>query len=168
MRYGYRALLAAPALLGLALAAPGLATPSKGRLAPDFTGASLDGKKITLSDYRGKNPVVLNFFADFCPPCREEYPHLKALDEKFGARGLRVVSVSMDEDRETASRVPRQNNVRFPVIFDPKNLIAEKYDVQAIPHTVVIGRDGKVLSVMIGLDVEELDRAVAQAMKEAR
>jgi len=161
---GFPAIIAA-ALLAVLAVAPGRASVSRGQAPPDFTGTALDGRKVTLSDFRGKHPVVLNFFAEFCPPCKKEFPHLKALDEKYRARGLRVVAVSLDEDRATAAVVPKQNKVAFPVIFDPKGGIAEKYGVQAIPHTVVIDRAGKVHTVLIGLDLEALDRAVEQVMK---
>src|SRR5689334_6270676 len=80
MRYLKTGLLAAVALgtLGLAFAAsPRIA---RGQVAPEFSGTSLDGRKLALSEFRGKNPVILNFYADFCPPCRKEFPHLKELD----------------------------------------------------------------------------------------
>lgn len=156
---------AALAALGMLFAVPGSAKAVRGEFPPDFTGTALDGRKVTLSAFRGKNPVVLNFYADFCGPCKEEYPHLKQIDEKFSEQGLRVVSVSLDEDRETASRIPNQNKVKFPVIFDPKGGIAEKYAVRAIPHTVIIGKDGKVQQIITGLDLELLDKAVADALK---
>lgn len=156
---------AAAAVLGLVFAVPGSAKAVKGELPPDFTGTALDGRKVTLSAFRDKNPVLLNFYADFCGPCKEEFPHLKEIDEKFSSKGLRVISVSLDEDRETASRIPNQNRVKFPVLFDPKGTIAEKYAVRAIPHTVVIGKDGKVQQVITGLDLEGLDQAVADALK---
>src|SRR5205823_105251 len=112
-----------------------------------------------------KNPVLLCFFADFCAPCRREFPHLKELEEKFGAQGLRLVAVSVDESREAAGSLPKQAGVKFPVIFDPKSAIAEKYDVQVLPHTVMIDRDGRVHTVIVGADLAEVDRAVSLVMK---
>ena len=158
------AALAACATAGL-VAQPGQARAVKGELSPDFTGTTLDGKTITLAEVRGRNPVVLNFFAEFCVPCRREFPHLKALDTKLRPRGLRVVAVSQDPDRETAAVLPREQNVKFPVLLDPRGEIAEKSGVQAIPHTVVIDREGRVHTVLIGLDPEGLDKAVSQVMK---
>src|SRR5688500_9694793 len=157
-------ILAFAVLLVSLMAAPGSARAVKGKLAPDFTGDTLDGKKLTLSEFRGKNPVVLNFFAEFCGPCKKEFPHLKALDEKFGPKGLKVVAVSMDEDRETAAIVPNANGVKFPVVFDPKSVVSDRYKVQVIPHTVVIDREGKVHAVVSGLNLEALDKAVAEVM----
>lgn len=137
----------------------------RGQLPPDFTGTTLDGRRITLSEFRGKNPVVLNFYAQFCGPCREEFPHLRELDERLGSRGLKVLAVSMDEDRKSAAAIPREARAHFPVIFDPGGSIARKYGVQAIPHTVVLDREGRVSTILIGLDNERLDRAVSTVLK---
>jgi peroxiredoxin len=71
----------------------------------------------------------------------------------------------MDPDRATAAVVPNEARARFPVVFDPKGAIAEKYSVQTLPHTVVIDREGKVHAVLIGSNMEALDRAVEQVMK---
>lgn len=163
----WRAGLAAGAIFALAVVAavPGSAKAVKGEVPPDFTGNTLDGRKVTLSQFRGKNPVVLNFFAEFCGPCKQEFPHLKALDEKLGPKGLKVVAVSLDEDRDTAAVLPNQHKVKFPIVFDPKGSIAEKYKVQAIPHTVIIDREGKVHQVITGLDLEVLDRSVEEVLK---
>ena len=137
----------------------------KGQAAPDFTGAALDGRKIILSDYRGKNPVVVGFFARFVPASQKEFAHLKQLDDRSGGKGLKVLAVSLDEDRESPAGLVRQHGARFPVLFDPKSLIGGKYNVQALPHTVVIDRDGKVITVVIGVDRDAVERAVEAALK---
>lgn len=164
-RISFLSTAVAASTLLLSLAGPGSARAVKGEVPPDFTGTTLDGKKITLSDFRGKHPVVLNFFAEFCGPCRQEFPHLKALDEKYGPKGLKVLAVSLDEDKATAAVIPREAKTKFPIIFDPKNSIADKYGVQAIPHTVVIDRSGKVQQVVVGLNLEALDQAVSQVIR---
>jgi peroxiredoxin len=157
-------LAAAGVTLAALFAAPGSARAVKGELAPDFTGTTLDGKKVTLGDLRGKNPVILNFYADFCMPCKKEFPHLKELAEKHAAKGLRVIAVSLDEEKRTASILPNQTKVKFPVIFDPEGSIAAKYSVQALPHTVVLGKDGKVAQVITGLDLELLNKSVNEVL----
>jgi cytochrome c biogenesis protein CcmG, thiol:disulfide interchange protein DsbE len=156
--------LLAAALLGLLIVLPGSARPQKGEMAPDFTAATLDGKTVVLSSFRGKSPVVLNFFADFCAPCHREFPHLKNLDEKYRGRGLRVIAVSMDGDRATAAAFARRHGARFPVVFDPSAGVADKYRVQAMPHTLVLDRSGRVHATITGLDLKALDRAVEQVM----
>ncbi|MFN3653193.1 MAG: TlpA family protein disulfide reductase [Armatimonadota bacterium] len=165
LKLGLYSVAAASAALAFSLAGPGSAKAVKGELPPDFSGTTLDGKKITLSDFRGKNPVVLNFYAEFCGPCRKEFPHLKQLDEKLGAKGLKVIAVSLDEDRAAAASIPQEAKAKFPVVFDPKGAIAEKYGVQAIPHTVVIDRSGKVHQVLVGLNLDALDSAVEQVVR---
>jgi peroxiredoxin len=147
------------------LALPALAKPAKGDLAPDFTGTALDGRKVSLADFRGKNPVLLNFYADFCGPCRKEFPHLKSLDERYSGQGLRVVAVSLDEDRKDAAGLPTEFKVKFPAIFDPRGVISDKYEVQTIPHTVVIGKDGRIQQILTGLDLAALDRAVEAVLQ---
>lgn len=157
----------AVALVGVLVAVPRTVSVKQGQIAPDFHGTALDGRAVSLAEFRGKSPVVLNFFSQTCPPCHEEMPHLRALAEKYGSRGLRVVLVSLDEDREAASVLPRQAGVKFPVLFDPRGRLAEEYGVQALPHTVVINRLGLVHAVVIGADLEALDTAVEQALQES-
>jgi peroxiredoxin len=151
--------------LAISLASPSAAKPVKGELAPDFTGTALDGRKIKLSTFREKNPVVLSFFARFCDPCKAELAHLKELDEKFSAKGLRLISVSLDDDRQAAASLPSQAKVKFPVVFDPKAKIGELFAVQALPHTVIIGKDGKIEQVITGVDRDLLDRTVDEVLK---
>jgi peroxiredoxin len=162
-----------PALLGAAVCAalgalamiPVSAKAVKGEPAPDFSGTALDGRKVALSQFKGKNPVLLSFYADFCPPCRKDFEHLKGLDARLGPKGLRIVGVSMDDDRNTALNIPKATGVRFPVVFDPGSGIGKKYGVQALPHTVVIDRDGKVQAEVIGLEPDKVDRALEQVLK---
>lgn len=157
----------AVALVGVLVAVPRTVSVKRGQIAPDFQGSALDGRAVSLANFRGKSPVVLNFFSQTCPPCHEELPHLGALAEKYGSRGLRVVLVSLDEDREVASVLPRQAGVKFPVLIDTNGRFAEDYGVQALPHTVVIDRRGLVHAVVIGADLKALDTAVEQVSLES-
>lgn len=162
-----RAGLWAAGIVGLALilAIPGSAKPVKGELAPDFTGTTLDGRKIKLSAFREKNPVVVSFFARFCEPCKAELSHLRDLDERYGGKGLRLISVSLDDDRQAAALLPGEARVKFPIVFDPKAKIGELFAVQALPHTVIIGKDGKIEQVITGVDRDLLDRSVDAVVK---
>ena len=136
-----------------------------GQPAPAVSGTTLDGRSISLADFQGRNPVVLTFYAKFCAPCKEEFSHLVELDGRYRGKGLRIVGVSLDDDRQSAAVVPGAAKAGFPIVFDPKGGIAEKYGVQALPHTVVIDRDGKVNAVIIGLNLSALDRAVDEVLK---
>lgn len=141
------------------------AAPEKGRPAPSFAVETMDGKKIALADYKGKSAVILNFFASWCGPCRSEYPHLKALDEQYGKRGVQVISVSVDSDRAAAGELARKAGAKFPVAWDSKGEVAKLYGVSAIPLNVVINPDGNVEQVILGADVEALKSAAERLAK---
>lgn len=162
-----RGLLAigAAGLMCLALGAQGRTRVVRGQAPPEVAGTALDGRRVALSDFRGKNPVVLNFFAEFSPHCRTEFAHLKELDEKYASKGLKIVAVSMDETRSAAAVVPKETKVKFPILFDAKGGIADRYEVQVIPHSVVIDREGKVHALITGFHLSELSRAVEQVVR---
>ena len=159
------ATVAAGLTLALAWALPGSARAVKGQPAPALSGPTLEGGRVSLSEFQGKNPVVLGFYAAFGPSSRESLAHLKELDEKHGGRGLRVIAVSMDEDRKTAAAIPNQLKVRFPVVLDPRSEVSDRYGVQALPHTVVVHRDGKVHAVIVGPKTSAVDRAVEELLR---
>lgn len=114
--------------------------------APAWTLKDTGGRTVRLADFRGK-VVILDFWATWCPPCRQEIPGLVALQAKYGSKGLVVVGVSMDE--ETAVVVPfvKKFGINYPVVFG-NALTAVMYGgVEVIPTTFIIGRDGKVAAV---------------------
>ena len=130
---------------------------SKGDKAPDFRLASLDGKAVSLTDLRkdpktGKNrAVVLDFWATWCPPCREETAHLQKLHEKYAEKGLVVVGISVDSDGKNAVKpFVQKNRLTYTQLLDQKHEAARSYRVGPIPTTYFIGRDGKIKSVQLG------------------
>ena len=133
--------------------------------APAFSAETLDGKKISLSDYKGKSVVLLNFFASWCGPCRSEYPHLKEIDEQFRKRGIQVISVSIDQDRSKAGELAERAGAKFPVIHDAKGELAARYGVSAIPLNVIVDSDGNVVQTVLGADVRAL-RAAAEKLSK--
>jgi peroxiredoxin len=136
------ALGAAGAALALGLPAAqaniALATP-----APDFTLKSLDGPNLRLQEQRGK-VVLLNFWATWCGPCREEMPQLNKLYEKYRPSGFTLLGVNVDEDSRNAAGIAGQMGVKFPVLLDGDKRVAKLYDLSAMPSTVLIDRDGRV------------------------
>ena len=130
---------------------PGLpeAAPSQGAEAPDITLQNMDGETVSLSDYRGQ-PVVLNFWATWCAPCREEMPHLQEAYETHRDAGLVVVGVNVRETREEAQRFLRELGVDFPVLLDPDLAASERYSVTSLPLTFFIDRDGKIRTLVVG------------------
>ncbi len=131
-------------LLALILTATGLTTQADTIApAPNFTLKSDSGDNIRLSEQRG-DVVMLNFWASWCGPCRQEMPHLDELHGKYSALGFTVFGVNVDEDRSMAEKVLADIPVDFPVLFDANNKVSEQYQVDAMPMTVLVDRDGNI------------------------
>ena len=130
---------------------PGLpeAAPSQGAPAPDFTLETLDGKTVSLSDYRGQ-PVVLNFWATWCTPCREEMPLLQETYEAHQDAGLVVLAVNVRETPEAVERFLKEVGVDFPAVLDPDLVVVERYRVTSLPMTFFIDRDGQLRTLVVG------------------
>ena len=111
--------------------------------APDFTLKSSSGKNIKLSELRGE-VVLLNFWASWCGPCRQEMPLLDKLQERYGSYGFKVLGVNVEEDSAKAKKLLKDIPVSFPILFDDKNRASEAYKVAAMPSTVMIDRDGNM------------------------
>jgi peroxiredoxin len=111
--------------------------------APNFTLKSLDGTNVKLSELRG-NVVLLNFWASWCGPCREEMPLLNKIHKKYEPLGFTVLGVNVEEQSDAAKKFIAQRPVDFPILLDNKNKVSKLYDVIAMPTTVVIDRDGNM------------------------
>lgn len=116
---------------------------SVGNEAPNFTLKSNNGKNLRLSEQRG-NVVLINFWASWCGPCRQEMPELEAIYQKYNKLGFTIFGVNVDKDRAMADRVLKDISTSFPVLFDGDNAVTELYEVAAMPTTVIVDRDGKV------------------------
>ena len=124
------------------LAPLALAASSSGPAA-NFTLKSAGGENIRLSEYRGQ-VVLLNFWASWCGPCRQEMPELDALHQKYEGLGFTVFGVNVEQDRKMADKVLRDIPVSFPILFDDQNEVSELYDVDAMPVTVLVDRSGDI------------------------
>ena len=111
--------------------------------APDFTLPSNLEQNLRLDEQAG-NVVLINFWASWCAPCREEMPYLNALHEEYAELGLTVWGVNVDQKQKDADKAIRRLSVQFPVLFDSENKIAELYNVDAMPTTVIVDRDGNI------------------------
>ncbi len=111
--------------------------------APDFTLKSRDGKNVRLSDLRGQ-VVLLNFWASWCGPCRQEMPILDEIHNKYKSLGFSVLGVNLDAKSSKAINYLKDTPVSFPVLYDPKGDVSSQYGVQAMPSTVIIDKDGNV------------------------
>jgi peroxiredoxin len=127
---------------------------AEGRLAPDFILQRLDGGTLRLSDLRGR-PVVLNFWATWCGPCRSEIPEFQVVHEQLAATGVVVVAVNVQESATKVREWSGQFGVSFPVVLDTAGSVTRTYVARnALPMTVFIAADGTVSSIAHG----QLDR----------
>ena len=113
------------------------------KAAPDFTLKSLQGKNLKLSEMSG-NVVLLNFWASWCGPCRQEMPLLNDLHNKYEPLGFTVIGVNVEQETELARSFIANSPVDFPILLDSSNKVSQLYDVIAMPTTVLIDREGKM------------------------
>ena len=139
-----------------------------GDVAPDFTVEMLNGDKVTLSALRGK-PVLLTFWATWCPPCRQELSHLKAdVLDVFGDK-ITVLPISRGENITTVETFMKKMNYTFPVGLDIDQSIYKKYASNYIPRSFVIDGKGEVVYVGVGYDeaiAKEIDAALKAAINK--
>ena len=111
--------------------------------APDFALKSASGENLRLSEMRGE-VVMINFWASWCAPCRQEMPLLDELYNQYQPMGFTILGVNVEEDPTQAKQMLKDNPVNFPVLFDDKSAVSKLYDVVAMPSTVLVDRDGNV------------------------
>lgn len=129
---------------------------------PDFALQSLDQKSVRLSEYRGK-VILLDFWASWCGPCRDSLPWMQSMQEKYGAQGFQVVAVNVDPNSEDARALLKELQVGVLTLLDPQGQIPELYELQSMPSSFLIGRDGKIALAHAGFtrsDREPLEHAI--------
>lgn len=125
------------------------AAPAIGSEAPNFTLKSNSGKNLKLSEHRGE-VVMINFWATWCGPCRQELPLLNRIHDQYHKSGFTLFGVNIDDRTQAAQDMARQLGLRFPVLFDTDKRVSRLYDVNAMPSTVLIDRDGKIRYIHLG------------------
>ena len=123
-----------------------------GSPAPDFALKALDGREVKLSDYRGKETVVVAFWASWCGPCRMEMPSLQSFYEQHRGKGVEILALSIDDDPALAQKYAEQNHLPFPVLIDNNQQAASQYRVEGIPVVFVVDPAGKVRFAHEGLN----------------
>ncbi len=121
-------------------------TPSA---APDFSLPAREGGEVSLGALEGE-VVLINFWATWCGPCREEMPLLEQIYQRYRPLGFTLLGVNVEEDSEGALRWLQQVPVSFPVLFDRESRVSKLYDVTAMPSTVIVDRRGRVRYVHYG------------------
>src|SRR5689334_5510570 len=110
--------------------------------APNFNLTTLDGKPVSLASLKGK-VVMVNFWATWCVPCRQEMPHLEALYQKYNGLGFELLAVNVEKNNAAGARKwLEETPVTFTVLTDPNNEVTKLYKVQTMPSTVIVARDG--------------------------
>ncbi|HXS77216.1 MAG TPA: TlpA disulfide reductase family protein [Terracidiphilus sp.] len=130
------------------------------RPAPQFVRGDLDGRQIDLKEFRGK-VVLLNFWATWCAPCQIELPRFESWQKRYGAKGLQVVAVSMDDGEAPVRRTVRRLHLAFPVVMGDAKLGEAYGGVLGLPITFLIDRNGVVVTKLKGeTDLEQLESRV--------
>lgn len=136
--------------------------------APDFTLESRQGENLRLEDFRGE-VVMLNFWASWCGPCRQEMPLMDDLYARYKDLGFTILAVNVDENRDEAHRFLDKVPVSYPILYDPESDVSELYEVQAMPTTVMIDRDGNARFLHRGFQPgyeDDYEKQIRQLVRE--
>lgn len=133
-----------PALgISLLLCLPAAAAVSPGSPAPTFTLPARGGQTLSLAQLKGQ-VVLLNFWASWCGPCRQEMPLLESIYKKYHKLGFTLIGVNVEPDSQAANAWLKQTPVSFPILYDTQSTVSSLYGVDSMPSTVIIDRKGTV------------------------
>jgi len=124
--------------------------------------------KLELQQYEGQ-VVMLDFWASWCVPCRRSFPWLNAMHAKYASQGLVIIGVNLDNDPAAAAAFLKEYPADFQIHYDTDAVLARQYDIQGMPSSVVIGRDGDIVETHIGFKVKrqnEYEAALVAALNE--
>ncbi len=136
--------------------------------APDFTLRSADGPAVRLQEQRGR-VVMVNFWATWCGPCRQEMPQLNRLYGKYRDAGFTLLGVNVDEDQGKAVSLASRLGLQFPVLLDTDKKVSRLYDLSTMPSTVLIDRDGRMRYLHLGYREgyeDTYERQIRELLKE--
>lgn len=143
-----------------ALAFTSAASAGDAELAPPFRLPSLTGEQVDLASLRGK-VVLVNFWASWCPPCREELPELERISREYRDKGVEIVGINIDQEKENALRFVKRFSLTYTILFDENFKVVEEYRAKAMPTSYLIDRDGRVSQVFHGYSKKKLPKMEA-------
>src|SRR5258706_475591 len=138
-------------LFAVALSGSAAAGVTKGMRAPDFSLPTLKGSRLSLSALRGK-VVLIDFWAQWCEPCKKELPQLERIAKEFAPRGVVVLTVNIDKQRDNAERLARQLGLTLDVLLDPAGSVAGTYDLPKMPTSFLVDKKGFVRFIHEGFE----------------
>lgn len=153
-------------------------TPLEGKPAPAFTLDDLNGKKISLANFRGK-PLLINFWATWCTPCMEETPWLVELRNKYAAQGFEVIGIDSEgddaepgssafqKDEAAIEKFVQREKVPYPVLLDGDSISKNFGGVEDLPTSFFVDRKGKIVASLVGINSEsDIEADIKKAMAE--
>jgi peroxiredoxin len=126
----------------LVLSVPALAAVPNAP-APPFSLGARGGQSVSLAQYKGQ-VVMINFWASWCGPCRQEMPLLESIYKKYNKLGFTLLGVNVEPDSQAADKWLKETPVSFPILYDTESKVSKLYDVPGMPSTVIIDRAGRV------------------------
>lgn len=124
-------------------------SPLLGKAAPDFTLPDLEGKPVSLSDYRGR-PVLVNFWASWCGPCKVEFPIFQDARERHAGEGLEILGIVHDDSSDAAAAFVEEEGSEWPALMDADGAVWTAYAGLGLPTTFFIDREGVIRAVSFG------------------
>lgn len=163
-RFSGKGLIALGALLLLGQVSLQAHALTIGDTAPDFTLKNQQGTNLNLAEQRGEI-ILINFWASWCGPCRKEMPVLQKLQDKYQDLGVQVWGVNVEQENQAGKDFLADLDLSFSIFFDQTNSLSKTYQVEAMPTTVMIDRNGKVRFVFQGYQ-DGYEKKYAAAIKQ--
>ncbi|MAE72105.1 MAG: redoxin [Gemmatimonadetes bacterium] len=159
-------------LIALILTALSIPSALAAEKTPTFNLEKMNGGRAKLADYLGKGPLLINFWATWCKPCKQEAPHLIKLFEKYKAQGLQVVAISVDNVSSVGKVKPaaRKLGLSYPVLLDPQGQYSKRMSVAALPTNILVDKKGQSVRTFTGYrpgDEHEIEAEIKKLLSAA-